>query len=97
MSANVENMFSTRVKPWHELGTVVNEAPDSQTALRLAGLESGTEGCLYGRRILYSGIQSELQINRFPAAWDCDRPLQSSSEHGCIGKLHLKTWRRKQW
>lgn len=39
MSANVENMFSTRVKPWHELGTVVNEAPDSQTALRLAGLD----------------------------------------------------------
>lgn len=35
----VETMFSTRVKPWHNLGTVVSEAPDSKTALRLAGLD----------------------------------------------------------
>lgn len=35
----IETMFSTRVKPWHNLGTVVSEAPDSKTALRLAGLD----------------------------------------------------------
>lgn len=39
MSANVETMFSVREKPWHGLGTIVEEAPTSQEALRLAGLD----------------------------------------------------------
>lgn len=39
MAANVETMFYTRVKPWHGLGTMVMEAPDSKSALRLAGLD----------------------------------------------------------
>lgn len=38
MSANVENMFYTRTKPWHGLGTMVMEAPTSAAALELAGL-----------------------------------------------------------
>ena len=39
MAANVETMFSTREKPWHGLGTIVAEAPDSREALTLAGLD----------------------------------------------------------
>lgn len=39
MAALVESMFSVREKPWHGLGTVVKEAPDSGEALRLAGLD----------------------------------------------------------
>ena len=39
MAANVESMFYVREKPWHGLGTMVAEAPDSATALRLAGLD----------------------------------------------------------
>lgn len=39
MAANVETMFSTREKPWHGLGTIVEEAPTSAEALRLAGLD----------------------------------------------------------
>lgn len=39
MAANVETMFSVREKPWHGLGTVVAEAPDSKDALRTAGLD----------------------------------------------------------
>lgn len=40
MSANVENMFYVgRETPWHGLGTSVEEAPDSKTAIRLAGLD----------------------------------------------------------
>lgn len=39
MSANVETMFSVREKPWHGLGTVVSEAPSSEEALKLAGLD----------------------------------------------------------
>lgn len=38
MSANVETMFYTRQKPWHGLGTRVEEAPGSKEALTLAGL-----------------------------------------------------------
>ena len=39
MSANVETMFYTREKPWHGLGTMVEEAPSSEEALVLAGLD----------------------------------------------------------
>ena len=40
MAANVETMMYTgREKPWHGLGTSVEEAPTSADALRLAGLD----------------------------------------------------------
>lgn len=39
MSANVETMMYVREKPWHGLGTMVQEAPTSADALRLAGLD----------------------------------------------------------
>ena len=39
MAALVETMYATREKPWHGLGTVVKEAPTSEDALRLAGLD----------------------------------------------------------
>ena len=39
MAALVDTMYSTREKPWHGLGVVVKEAPTSEEALRLAGLD----------------------------------------------------------
>lgn len=39
MSANVETMMYTREKPWHGLGTRVEEAPTSLEAIKLAGLD----------------------------------------------------------
>lgn len=39
MSANVETMFSVREKPWHGLGTIIQEACNSKEALHLAGLD----------------------------------------------------------
>lgn len=39
MPANVETMMYVREKPWHGLGTMVEEAPASADALRLAGLD----------------------------------------------------------
>lgn len=39
MSSEVETMFSVNEVPWHKLGVVVKEAPDSEEALRLAGLD----------------------------------------------------------
>ncbi|MCD7998343.1 MAG: DUF932 domain-containing protein [Clostridiales bacterium] len=38
MSAEVETMFYTREKPWHGLGVRVEEAPSSEDALIMAGL-----------------------------------------------------------
>ena len=39
MPANVETMFYVREKPWHGLGTEVQEAPMSIDALILAVLQ----------------------------------------------------------
>lgn len=39
MTAMVETMFSVREKPWHGLGEIIQEAPTSEDALRLAGLD----------------------------------------------------------
>ena len=39
MSANVEDMFSVREVPWHGLGKIVESAPTSEDAIRLAGLD----------------------------------------------------------
>lgn len=38
MAANLESMFYTRTTPWHGLGVHVEEAPNSEDALRIAGL-----------------------------------------------------------
>ena len=39
MAANVESMFYVRQVPWHGLGTMVQEAPTSEDALRMAELD----------------------------------------------------------
>lgn len=39
MTHAVETMMYTRQKPWHGMGTMVQEAPTSADALRLAGLD----------------------------------------------------------
>ena len=39
MPANIEFMFHFREKPWHSLGTAVQEAPTSADALIYAGLD----------------------------------------------------------
>ena len=56
MPANVESMFSVREKPWHGLGTIVAEAPDSSAALELAELNWTVHS---GRRESHSGIQGK--------------------------------------
>lgn len=39
MPANIDSMFSTRVAPWHGLGQIIQEAPDSAAAIVAAGLD----------------------------------------------------------
>ncbi len=39
MPAEVETMFSVRVKPWHGLGKIVAECPSSIEAIKLSGLD----------------------------------------------------------
>lgn len=43
MPANVESMFSVREKPWYGIGTIVQDAPSSAEAIRLAGLDWNVE------------------------------------------------------
>lgn len=38
MSHEVESMFSVKETPWHGLGKIVSDAPDTQTAINMAGL-----------------------------------------------------------
>ena len=44
MAHEIESLFYTRSKPWHGLGTMVQEAPTSADALHLAGLDWTVEG-----------------------------------------------------
>ena len=39
MAANVEVMFSVRETPWHGLGQIIESAPTSKDAIKLAGLD----------------------------------------------------------
>lgn len=63
MAAIVESMFSVREKPWHGLGTVVKEAPDSESALRLAGLDwSVTQQDVYTQeRFIIPGYKANVR------------------------------------
>ena len=55
MSANVETMFYVREKPWHGLGTEVQEAPASIDALIYAGLDWSVE-----QRDVYTGDGAQI-------------------------------------
>lgn len=39
MAHEIENMFSVKETPWHRLGKVLREAPNSENAIKLAGLD----------------------------------------------------------
>ena len=59
MSANVESMFSVREVPWHGLGTIIQEAPDSEAALKLAGLDWSVKQV----PVLYEGQKTGYHFN----------------------------------
>ena len=59
MSANVETMFSVREKPWHGLGTIIQEAVGSEEALRLAGLDWEVNQ----EPVIYDGKKTGYQFN----------------------------------
>ena len=62
MAANVETMFSVREKPWHCLGVVVEEAPSSEEALRLAGLDwRVVQKSLYTNSGLVDGYKANVR------------------------------------
>jgi len=55
MSANVETMFSVREVPWHGIGTIVQEAPTSEEAIVMAGLDWEVQN-----RPIYTGQGVEI-------------------------------------
>ena len=63
MPANVETMFYTRTEPWHGLGTRVEEAPKSESALIYAGLDWNViqEDVYTEERIFVPGYKVKLR------------------------------------
>ena len=63
MAAEIETMFYTREKPWHGLGTRVEEAPSSKEALELAGLDWTVvqEPIYTGTRDVISGYRANVR------------------------------------
>lgn len=59
MSHNVKSCFSVRQVPWHGLGTIIQEAPDSESALKLAGLDWSVKQV----PVLYEGQKTGHQFN----------------------------------
>lgn len=59
MSAEVESMFSVREKPWHGLGTIIDEAVSSAQALELAGLN----WTVRQEPVIYKGQDSGYKMN----------------------------------
>ena len=59
MSANVESMFSVREKPWRGLGTIIQEACNSEEALHLAGLDWEVKQS----PVLFNGKETGHQFN----------------------------------
>lgn len=59
MSHNVETMFSVREKPWHGLGTIIQEAVNSEQALNIAGLDWQVEQ----KPVIYNGKPTGHQFN----------------------------------
>ena len=63
MAANVETMFYVRETPWHGLGTRVMEAPGSEDALELAGLnwKVRQEPIYTDNNLLISGYKANVR------------------------------------
>lgn len=59
MSHNVESCFSVREKPWHGLGTIIQEACNSEEALHFAGLDWEVKQ----QPVLYNGKETGYQFN----------------------------------
>jgi phage/plasmid-like protein (TIGR03299 family) len=59
MSAEVESMFSVREKPWHGLGTIIQEACNSEEALHLAGLDWEVQQ----KPVVYNGKETGYRFN----------------------------------
>ena len=59
MSHNVESCFSVREVPWHGLGTIIQEAVNSEEALRIAGLDWEVKQ----EPILHKGAETGYQFN----------------------------------
>ena len=67
MAANVETMMYVREKPWHGLGVEVSEAPNSEDALRFAGLDWNVrqENVFNSRGGIIKGFKANVRVPDF--------------------------------
>ena len=70
MAALVETMFSYREMPWHQMGIIVEEAPTSEEAIRLAGLDWKVE-----QRPIFLADGTEIKGNYANVRSSDNKPL----------------------
>ena len=70
-----EDMFSTRVQPWHGLGTILPEAPTSREAIIYAGLDWGVTQVPALRHFQGSNYPGPVDNYLFNVRSDTDRTL----------------------
>lgn len=80
MAHEVEMMFSVRETPWHGLGRIVREAPTSEEAIKLAGLDwRVVEQPIYWQ----NGIANEIETHKAVLRSDNHKLL------GVVGKGYM--------
>ena len=70
MAALVETMFSYREMPWHQMGIIVEDAPTSEEAIRLAGLDWKVE-----QRPIFLADGTEIKGNYANVRSNDNKPL----------------------
>lgn len=77
MAANVETMMYVREKPWHGLGVEVSEAPNSEDALRFAGLDWNVrqENVFNSRGGVIKGFKANVRVCMTPVRVVCNNTL----------------------
>ena len=86
MAANVETMFYVREKPWHGLGTNVEEAPTSKEALIAAGLNWNvrSEDIHLRNGEIVEGYKANVRDTDRGSAWSRDGSLPGCAKPGSV-------------
>ena len=84
MAANVETMFYVREKPWHGLGTNVEEAPTSKEALIAAGLNWNVRGHSFEKWRNRGRVQGKCTGYGQSSAWSRDGSLSGCAKPGSV-------------
>lgn len=96
MSANVETMMYVREKPWHGLGTMVQEVPTSEEALRLAGLDwKVDQRPIFADGVEIPGYKANIRMGRSQCHVRYGDAHEASPQHRQLSGQQLEP--RHEW